>query len=423
MSAPTYEAGIQLSAAVRDDADRLVERLVELHARTGTDQATTQWHEPVRKYLDPELWQQEMERVHGRVPLPLALSCELPGPGTYKALDVAGTPVLITRDREGDLHASVNVCRHRGAELMPLGTGSAQRLTCTYHSWTYDLAGCLLGAYGDKTFGPLDKDEMGLKSLPVEERAGIIFLGLAPGMELDLDDWLGDLLPLIEGLGLADCYHWSTKHLPGPNWKVVIDGYLEGYHFASLHRTTVFKTNLSNMAAFDRWGPHQRNAFALRPIADAVDLPPEQRDPATCAGPIIWLFPGLAIAGGWRHQIAVSLVLPGTSPDTSHTEQHILLRGEPKDEEEQKAADNTRDWFHDVVMDEDYDMGFGVQKGLAALADEDFVFGRNEPGVQHFHRVVDALVDGVPPHPAEGLGNYVSPSEVEVVEPQAATPM
>ena len=170
--------------------------------------------------------------------------------------------------------------------------------------------------------------------------------------------------------------------------KLVIDGYLEGYHFASLHRTTVFRTNLSNMAAFDSWGPHQRNSFALRPIAHAVDLPREQWDPALCVGAIYWLFPGLAVAGGWRSQVVVSLVLPGTTWDTSHTQQILALRHEPQDDDERKAAEHTRDWFHDVVMDEDYATGFAVQRGLDALDGEDFVFGRNEPGVQHFHRVL-----------------------------------
>jgi Ring hydroxylating alpha subunit (catalytic domain) len=187
---------------------------------------------------------------------------------------------------------------------------------------------------------------------------------------------------------LDKCFHYSTRTLEGPNWKVTLDGYLEGYHFASLHRTTVFRTNLSNMAAFDSWGPHQRNAFALRPIADAVEKSKDDWDPTTCVGTIYWLFPGLAIAGGWRQHVAVSLVLPGKTWDSSLTQQYILLRHEPQDDQERHAAEHTRDWFHDVVVDEDYDCGFGVQRGLAAMADQDMVFGRNEPGVQHFHRAI-----------------------------------
>jgi phenylpropionate dioxygenase-like ring-hydroxylating dioxygenase large terminal subunit len=388
---PHYVSGIDFSTpAVRKDAFDVMGRLVEHYRATTTDMVETQWREPVRNYTDPELWEREVQAIHRTRPLPVALSCELPTPGSYKAVDVVGTPVILTRDRDGGVRAMVNSCRHRGGELVPEGTGHTRRFTCPYHAWSYDLTGCLTGVYGEATFGPVERDEMALRTLPVGERAGIVFVCLTPGGELDLDSWIEpQLLELLETLDLAGCYHHSTRMLEGPNWKLVVDGYLEGYHFASLHRTTVFRTNLSNMAAFDSWGPHQRNAFALRPIAEAVDTPPESWDPRRCVGAIYWLFPGLAIAGGWREQVAVSFVLPGRTWDSSTTEQHILLRHEPLDDEERKNADHTRDWFHDVVLDEDYNAGFGIQRGLAAMADEDFVFGRNEPGVQHFHRAIE----------------------------------
>jgi phenylpropionate dioxygenase-like ring-hydroxylating dioxygenase large terminal subunit len=388
---PRYASGIDFTTpAVRKDAFDVMARLVEHYRATSTDMVESQWREPVRNYRDPELWEREVQAIHRTRPLPVALSCELPTPGSYKAVEVVGTPLILTRDRDGEVRAMVNSCRHRGGEIVPEGTGHTRRFTCPYHAWSYDLSGCLTGVYGENTFGPVERDGMGLRTLPVGERAGIVFVCLTPGGELDLDGWLEpQLLELLEALDLADCFHHSTRQLEGPNWKVVVDGYLEGYHFASLHRTTVFRTNLSNMAAFDSWGPHQRNAFALRPIAEAVDTPPESWDPRRCVGAIYWLFPGLAIAGGWREQVAVSFVFPGRTWDSSKTEQHILLRREPLDDEERKNADHTRDWFHDVVLDEDYGAGFGVQRGLAAMADQEFVFGRNEPGVQHFHRAIE----------------------------------
>jgi phenylpropionate dioxygenase-like ring-hydroxylating dioxygenase large terminal subunit len=391
MAAPQYTSGVTFtSPAVRKDAFDVMARLVAHYKVTGTDMVESQWREPVRNYTDPELWAREVQAIHRTRPLPVALSCELPTPGSYKALEVVGTPIILTRDRSGEIRAMVNSCRHRGGELVPEGTGQARRFTCPYHAWSYDLSGSLTGVYGEETFGPIDRPSMGLRNLPVGERAGIVFVSLTPGAELDLDAWIEpQLLELLEALELEGCYHHSTRMLEGPNWKIVVDGYLEGYHFASLHRTTVFRTNLSNMAAFDAWGPHQRNSFALRPIAEAAEAPQETWDPRRCVGAIYWLFPGLAIAGGWREQVAVSFVFPGSSWDSSKTEQHILLRHEPVDDEERKSADHTRDWFHDVVLDEDYNAGFGIQRALATMADEDFVFGRNEPGVQHFHRAIE----------------------------------
>src|SRR4029078_10126550 len=126
---------------------------------------------------------------------------------------------------------------------------------------------------------------------------------------IDVDAWLGpQLIDLLEAMALESTHHYSTRWLDWANWKGGTDGYLEGYHFASLHRTTVYRTNFSNMAAFDKWGPHQRNASALHPIANAVDLPREQWDAALCVGAIYWVFPGLDVAGGWRSQVVVSVV-------------------------------------------------------------------------------------------------------------------
>jgi nitrite reductase/ring-hydroxylating ferredoxin subunit len=390
---PDYIPGLELDEAGREDALRLVERVRALHRAKATDQADSTWVEPVANYLDPELFEAEKELVFRRVPLPVALSCELVGPNSWKALDVAGTPVVLTRDAQGQVHAMLNVCRHRGALVCAPGLGRSRTLTCPYHAWSYKMDGELAGIYGASTFGDFDKDARGLVRLPVEEKLGLIFVCLTPGLEMDLDAWLGDMAGKLAHLRLEECHHFSTRMMPGPNWKVAVEGYLEGYHFASLHTNTVFKTNLSNTAAWEAFGPHQRNAFALRPVADlGDDVPRDQWDPATLAGPIVWLFPGFAIAGGWRDRIAVAFVLPGAMPTESLTEQRILTRKPVTDDREQHEAEFARDWFYDVTYGEDYLTGFGVQQGIAAMQDQTQIFGRNEPGVQHLHRSLNAIM-------------------------------
>ena len=72
---------------------------------------------PTRSYTDSDQWHAEMELIFKRVPLMLALTCEMPKPGDYKAMDAVGLPILITRDKEGRCHAFLNVCSHRGAPV------------------------------------------------------------------------------------------------------------------------------------------------------------------------------------------------------------------------------------------------------------------------------------------------------------------
>ena len=79
---------------------------------------------------------------------------------------------------------------------------------------------------------------------------------------------------------------FSRRELVGASWKVCYDGYLEGYHFASLHRDTIFKQNMSNVMATDAYGPHQRIVFAKHGIEGLRDQPEEEWVPADHIGPV-----------------------------------------------------------------------------------------------------------------------------------------
>ncbi len=395
-----YRPGIDLEGRAAQKAMGLMERLVALHRAKSTDQAPDVWLEPMANYRDDELFEAELALIFTQIPMPLALSVELDRPNAYKAVEAAGVPVLITRDSDGQVHAMLNICRHRGAAVCDPGRGTSRALVCKYHAWSYAMDGRLQALYGDSTFGEFDKNSRGLITLACEERHGIVFVCLTPGRTIDLDSWLGDMGEVLEDLRLGELVPFSSRMMPGPGWKVVAEGYLEGYHFASLHKDTVFKKNLGNISAFDSFGPHARIAFGLRPLADAVNQPEETWEPADCVGPIVWVFPGLSIAGGWRDRMSVSLPIVGTSRTETVTEQRIMTRQTPSSERELHEVEFMRDWFYDVVYNEDYLTGYSVQKGVNALPEDDTqIFGRNEIGVQHLHTAINAIMaenaDGV----------------------------
>ena len=398
---PEYLPSTILDGAAREEAMGMMRRLVAHTRNKTTDQAESTFEEPVDNYLDEELFAAEIELIFKRIPLPLALSCELPAKNSYKAIEVVGVPVVMTRDSKGVVHAMLNVCRHRGALICQEGTGTSRALTCPYHAWSYGLDGNLNGIYGEHTFGEFDKSSRGLITLPVVEKAGIIFVCLTPGLEIDIDSWLGDFARVLESLKLDECHLFSSRMMPGPNWKVAIEGYLEGYHFAALHANTVFKTNLSNTAIFDSFGPHERVAFALRAIEGHLDDPEDTWDPTANVGSINWVFPGFSIAGGWRQRLAIGFPLPTTKVGESMTEQRILVRTPIADDTEQHDVEVMRDWFYDVTYGEDYITGYGVQKGVSVTGGRTQIFGRNEPGVQYVHRTINRLMrenhrDGFP---------------------------
>src|SRR3954453_18759910 len=119
---PRYASGIDFTnPTVRKDAFDVMARLVEHYRATSTDMVDAQWRGPVGNSPAPELWGREGQAIPHTKPLPVALSCELPTPGSYKALDVVGTPIIVTRGRTAGLTALVNSCRPRGAALGPGG--------------------------------------------------------------------------------------------------------------------------------------------------------------------------------------------------------------------------------------------------------------------------------------------------------------
>lgn len=391
--APEYKPGMVLEGRAQETALSLMERVIAFHRAGSTEQADAPWYEPVANYRDDELFEAERELLFKQIPLPLALSVELGGPNTYKAMDVMGVPVVLTRDADGVAHAMLNICRHRGAELCAPGKGAGRVMTCKYHNWSYAMDGKLKGVYGESTFGEFEKDARGLLDLPCEERHGIVFVSLTRGRDLDLDGWLGGMGEVLEDLKLGELHQFSSRQMPGPNWKVVIEGFLEGYHFAALHKDTVFKTNLGNISAFDSFGAHARIAFGLRPLPDAVDTPRETWNPIQCIGPIVWVFPGLSIAGGWRDRMAIAFPLPGKNREESMTEQRIFTRKVPTNPREVEEAEIAREFFYDVTYEEDYLTGYGVQRGVTNLPEDDTqVFGRNEIGVQHIHRTINRIM-------------------------------
>lgn len=379
-----------LDGEAREQAMAMMRRLTVHLKNKTTDMADSTMEEPIDNYLDPELFQAEVELIFKRIPLPLALSAELPHKNSYKSLDAVGVPVVMTRDAKGVAHAMLNVCRHRGAILCE-GRGDARVLTCPYHAWAFGMDGELRGIYGESTFGDVDRSTRGLIQLPCVERHGVIWVCLTPGLEIDIDSWLGDWGPQLASLRLDECYVFSSRMMPGPNWKATIEGYLEAYHFAATHPSTVFAVNHGNTMVFDGFGPHERLGFALRTIDDVVDGPEEAWDPSHHVGAIFWTFPGFSIAGGWRQRMTVALCLPTTKVDESVTEHRIVVR-HSIDDQVQHELEVMRDWFYDVVYNEDYLTQYGVQRGVRATGGHTQVFGRNEIGVQHLHQSINRLM-------------------------------
>src|ERR1700683_941391 len=219
---------------IRDHIGDVAEILLDYADHNKTFQGAGTMLVAASSYSDPARQRTEIELIYKRVPLMLALSCEMPRPGDYKAMEVVGLPVLIARDKLGIVRAFLNVCAHRWTPVASEGYGTCSqfRFVCPFHGWTYGMDGRLIGITDRAKFGDLEPSMHGLKALPCEERHGMIFICLTPGLPLDLDCYYGALLTEFAEADLKNCTLLGTRVVEGANWKLPINNFLESYHFA-----------------------------------------------------------------------------------------------------------------------------------------------------------------------------------------------
>jgi phenylpropionate dioxygenase-like ring-hydroxylating dioxygenase large terminal subunit len=309
-------------------------------------------------------------------------------PKSYRAMTVMGLPIVLVRGEDARVRAFLNACRHRGALLCRDGRGTLERFVCPYHAWQYDLRGRLTGLYGASTFGEVSAETHSMTELACEERAGLVWAALTPGVTFDIDEWLGEFAEPLESLRLGHWHLYEQRDIPGPGWKIAWEGYLESYHHNTVHPNTVGKFTIGNLTLHDTYGPHQRIVFGRRSLPELMDQPTESWQPDVHIRRIHLGFPNLAVSGVLGDHCLVSQVFPGPTPETTVTRQSVLSARVPQTDEEKAATEAFSQIGLKAVRDEDYVIGAGVQSAIHSGANQAFTIGRNEPAVQHFHRMV-----------------------------------
>lgn len=370
------------------------ERMLHFVETRSTDQAPEIMRVPVENYLSEERWQLEMDRIFLRLPLMLALSIELPDINDYKAMSVLGKPVLITRARDGKVRAFLNVCKHRAMHLASEGRGNCARFACPYHGWTYANDGKLIGIAEASTFGEVERETLHMTELPCDEAAGMIFVILTPGLNIDAKAWLGGMYEDFAALRLDTWYYHKARSMEGANWKVAYDGYLEGYHFQAAHTNTVATRTPSNRANYEAFGPHIRLGFPQNSIDRLRDLPRAEwgRQENKGFDFVRMLFPNFSFFLA-PEMCQFAQLFPGPTADRNTTVLNYIFPKKPETEEGLRSLDEMCDFFYNVVLEEDYFLGLKVQNGLESGAMSHQVFGRNEPGNQFFHKLLDHYLD------------------------------
>ena len=191
---------------------------------------------PHRHYHDSGIFELESEQIFRRHWWLLGPDAAVAENGAYLALCLVKWPLVVIRDRLGELHGFYNLCRHRAGPLVFDGTGTRRDFVCRYHGWRYACSGELLKTpgFGDAEVG--DRAELGLLPIRVDTWNGMLFACL-DAESPNLLEWLGDIVDIAARFDAVGGMHYDgeVRKPAACNWKAYGDNSCEGYHVGMVH--------------------------------------------------------------------------------------------------------------------------------------------------------------------------------------------
>ena len=364
----------------------LVERIFAHIANRTTDLSNAPWREPVANYRSEKRLGAELSRVFRRTPTPFCPSAALSEIGSHVSRDAAGAPVVAVRGEDGVVRAFLNVCRHRGMRVAGK-SGCAKALVCAYHGWTYGLDGRLrFVPHEQEGFPGLDKSTLGLKQLGAFERSGLVFVTQeGDPADAGLSD-LGDLIGADQRV-----YSSGLRETPA-NWKIALEGFLEGYHIRTTHPESFLPYGFDNLNVTELFGRNARVVFPFKRIEKLAPVPGHERRIAGYATLVYHLFPNTLVIVLSSHTLL--LVLEPLGVERTNVHAYAMTNAARGQEDAVAAAKRDAEFVSNVGAEEDRAMVSAIQQGLASDANDAFTFGRFEGAIAHLHRNLATLLDG-----------------------------
>lgn len=337
---------------------------------------------PATWYTDPSIFAREKERIFRHTWQYAGLIQQVAKPGDFFTCHIGDVPVVVTRDESNTLRAFINVCRHRGSELVLQECGNRKTLQCHYHAWTYNLDGTLRSAPGMRQEEGFDKEQFPLLAVHVDTWGPFIFVNVDP-QAAPLNSVLGELPQLLTATGLnlagvrrrAQCTYEIAA-----NWKVVVDNYLECYHCPVAHPgfSSVIDVNNYTVAEYEYFttqGGPQKETSKEKPYSSTGEV---------TDGFYAFLWPNFTLnvypgAGN----LSLNLFLPIDERRTRAIFEYCFVDTVGEQEE--------RDFikFIDQVQREDTVLCESVQRGLSSgFFNQGKLMLHREQGLRHFQKLV-----------------------------------
>ncbi len=373
---PDSEGGSIVAA--RTDDQSVAQRALDHIDQGSTDTGADVWREPVANYRSESRFAAELSLLR-RAPVPFCPSAALPQVGAYVAREAAGVPLLAVRGADGQVRVFRNACRHRGTQLAS-GAGCAKAFVCPYHAWTYTLEGRLRHVPHEEGFPGLDKSLHGLVPVQSHERLGLVFVSQE-----------GSAAP-AEGLPVLvrpeqPIFATGERDLD-VNWKVFLEGFIEGYHIRFTHPESFYPYGYDNLNLIDLYGRSSRITYPFRRIQKLQAVPPGQRRVEGLLTYVYHVFPNVLVIVLSRHTNVIIL----EPLAVGRTRQITYALANDAGDEALAEAIRDRDFVGNTGAMEDLAVVTSIQAGMNSGANDVFTFGHFEGCIVHFHRGLAAAL-------------------------------
>jgi phenylpropionate dioxygenase-like ring-hydroxylating dioxygenase large terminal subunit len=329
----------------------------------------------------------------------------------------SGAPIVVVRGEDDVLRAFYNSCRHRGAPVTRDECGTARRLTCQYHSWSYGLDGGLRAVPDSRSFVELDKDDLALVPVRCEVWDGWVFIN----EDIDAQPLVAFLGPLAEQMseinGVAMRAVGTQMHQLECNWKLMVDAFLEVYHVRTVHPdNAALLYNDQSVTVSMLPNGHSRLSVEKHDMFRDMPLVSEEND--NPAVPLLWrqtstsfgIFPNLVVpmdTGAFTF-----LCMWPTSDTTTDLELRWYAPAWAGDEVPQEHLERLA--LFDTVMAQDTANMAPIQASISSPGARPFQIGWHERLIHHFQRAVDLAIgpDRLPSGTAvsDALDGFVEPA-------------
>ncbi|KAH7007197.1 Rieske [2Fe-2S] iron-sulfur domain-containing protein [Ilyonectria destructans] len=309
---------------------------------------------PSSWFREPEFYDLERRAIFSKTWLIVSHKSQFATPGQYARYEVAGYPFFVVSDRDGNINAFLNVCRHRAFPIVHNETGKASILSCKYHGWSYGLKGNLAKAprFDTVPASQFNKDQYSLYKLHMHiDQLGFVWVNL-DGSEKPSISWEEqfkniDTQERITKVYNMDDYEFDhTWSLDGCNfnWKTLVENYNECYHCSTAH------PGISPYIKKD-------TKFDVEPVLCYIRHLGEDMEAGDIVASPTYMFPNASVTIS-KHFFYMMFIIP-TSATTSRMRYEVYRNKNSPAEAVKEAVD-----FFKQVEDEDKYLGNNAQKGL-----------------------------------------------------------